>query len=618
MRRFWLLGCVVPLVLTGCAVSTQVEDVAAPVKVQGVAISGLVHGGQQPVSGSLVTLYAAGSGTDGGSATVLTTATTGSNGTFAFTASSYSCTSNQQIYAVAIGGNSGYTVNSQLSLMTALGACSTISSSTNITINELTTVAAVFALTNYQNTYSFMTGYAKVGSTTGHATAMANAFTLAGQLVNTSSGTVPSTVLAAEANTIYTLGDILATCVNSAGGTTNGTACGTLFTDATPYNGTAASDTVGAALQIAANANQNVTTLFGLAASQSPFQPVLTAAPADWSVSLLTTGTKRILFVGDSFTHGRYSPVRNYNSANMTDENYDVASNSNRAESSSEPGPYGGIPGIFKELTVEGGVNYDVHIYAISSTQLANLYSYGTAVIANPEWNTVVLQELSYLPLTSSLSGNSSSHPATFCNSVKTIEQGVHAVNSSASIYLYETWARSDETHTYATNNSQTFANALTTLSTGYHNVYYQAASASNDSNIAGVAPAGDAWLTAMNDGYLNETDPYNYTYTGGVSPFLWFLYVSGSSPATASSGTTPGPDYLHPSIYGAYLNALVLYDEITGNSSAALGNNEVAAAALGISPTLAGELQSVADSQVAANNSASTKYTGTPCSSSN
>jgi len=607
-----MLGCAAPLVLAGCAVSTQVEDTATPARVQGATISGLVHGGQQPVSGSTVTLYAAGSGTDGGSATALVSAMTGSNGTFIFP-NTYTCTSNQQLYAVAAAGNSGYTNNPQLSLMTALGACSTISSSTNITINELTTVAAVFALTNYQNTYTFITSASSVGSTTGHATAMASAFTLAGQLVNTSSGTVPSTVLPAEANTIYTLGDILASCVNSAGGTANGTACGTLFTDATPYNGTAASNTISAALQIAANTNQNVTTLFGLAASQSPFQPVLTAAPADWSVALLTTGTKRILFVGDSFTHGRYSPARNYNSANMTDENYDVASTSSRVESTSEPGPYGGIPGIFKMLTTEGTtpVSYDVHIFAISSTSLANLYGDGTAVIANPQWDDVVLQELSYLPLTSSLSGNSSSHPATFCNSVKTVEQGVHGVNSAANIYLYETWARADETHTYATNNSQTFANALTTLFTGYHNVYYQAASASNDSNIAGVAPAGDAWLAAMNAGYLNETDPYSYTYTGSISPFLWFLYVSGSSPSTSSTA----PDYLHPSIYGAYLNALVLYDEITGKSSAALGGSETAAAALGISSTLAAELQSIADSQVA---SGSKTYTGTPCSSAN
>jgi len=609
MRRLWVLGCTVPLVLAGCAAPTRVEDVTTPERLQGVAISGLVHGGQNPVSGSTVTLYAAGSGSDGGTATVLTTAMTGSNGTFAFTANSYTCTSNQQLYVVATGGNSGYTNNPQLSLMTALGACSTISSTTNISINELTTVAAVWALTNYQNTYSFMTSYAKVGSTTGHATAMANAFTLAGQLVNTSSGTVPSTILPAEANTIYTLGDILATCVNSAGGTANGTNCGTLFTDATPYSGTAASDTVGAALQIAANSNQNVITLFGLATSQAPFQPLLTAAPADWSVALLTTGTKRILFVGDSFTHGRYLPVRTYNNANMADENYEVASTSSRAESSSEPGPYGGIPGIFKMLTTEGStpVSYDVHIFAISSTSLANLYADGTQVIANPQWDDVVLQEVSYLPVPPTQSGTSSSNPQTFCNSVKTVEGGIHTANSAAKVYLYESWARADEIESYATSSSTTFASAQSAITTSLHNVFYQAAA--NDGNIAGVAPAGDAWLSEINTGGSDmQQNPYGYSYTGGLSPFLWYLYQSSSNPSTTSTA----PDYLHPSVYGAYLNALVLYEEITGLNSTLLGSTEQAAAALGISGSIAVQLQGIAHAQVT---SGSTTYTGNPCS---
>jgi len=396
--------------------------------------------------------------------------------------------------------------------------------------------------------------------------------------------------------------------VNSAGGTGGSTSCGTLFTDATPYNGTAASDTVGVALQMAANTNQNVITLFGLATSQAPFQPVLTAAPADLSVSLLTTGTKRILFVGDSFTHGRYSPVRNYNSANMTDENYDVASTSSRAESSSEPGPYGGIPGIFKMLTTEGTtpVSYDVHIFAISSTSLANLYADGTQVIANPQWDDVVLQELSYLPVPPTQSGNSSSNPQTFCNSVKTVEQGVHTANSVAKVYLYESWARADETESYATSSSTTFASAQSAITTSLHNVFYEAMS--KDGNIAGVAPAGDAWLSEINTGgsYMTQ-NPYGYSYTGGLSPFLWYLYQSTSNPSTTSTS----PDYLHPSVYGAYLNALVLYEEITGLNSTLLGSGESAAATLGISGSIIAQLQGIAHAQV----NASQAYTAGACS---
>jgi len=185
----------------------------------------------------------------------------------------------------------------------------------------------------------------------------------------------------------------------------------------------------------------------------------------------------------------------------------------------------------------------------------------------------------------------------------------VHAsnVNPTASIYLYETWARSDETESYATSNSVSFASAQSTLTSSYHNVFYQAAA--NDGKIAGVAPAGDAWLSEINTtGSDMMQNPYGYTYTGAVSPFLWFLYVSSSNPSTTSSS----PDYLHPSIYGAYLDALVLYEEITGLNSTNLGSGEAAAAALGISGSIATQLQSIAHSQVTAG---STAYTGNPCS---
>jgi len=614
MRKTLILLCTLPLIATGCSVTTQQDAVDTPTQVRTLSLNGIVHGGQQPVSGSTVTLYAAGASGDGSTATSLVSTTTGNGGTFTFPAYTYTCAS-QQLYVVATGGNPGLTPsttnNLQLSLMTALGACSAINSNTSIAINELTTVAAVSALSSY------MTNYASIGSASGDATAMASAFTLAGELVSTSTGTVPGVTIpngyTAPTSLIYTLGDILATCVNSPGSASSST-CPTLFADTTPYQGSAPTETIGAMLLLAKNFNQNVTTAYGLATATGPFQPILSAAPADWTVPLLPTNAKRILFVGDSFTHGRYAPVRNYNSANITDENYNIngANNSNaanRSESSSEPGPYGGIPGIFKELTVEGGVNYDVHIEAISSTSLASNYSYASSVIANPQWNAVVLQELSYRPIPPSLSGNSSSNPNTFCNSVTSVEQGVHAsnVNPTASIYLYETWARSDETESYATSNSVSFASAQSTLTSSYHNVFYQAAA--NDGKIAGVAPAGDAWLSEINTtGSDMMQNPYGYTYTGAVSPFLWFLYVSSSNPSTTSSS----PDYLHPSIYGAYLDALVLYEEITGLNSTNLGSGEAAAAALGISGSIATQLQSIAHSQVTAG---STAYTGNPCS---
>ena len=576
----------------------------APVPVAGVALHGMVHGGQQPVNQSSILLYAAGSGGDQTAATSKLTSPvlTNPDGTFSITLD-YTCpSSTTQMYLVAKGGNPGLTPstvnNANLTMMTALGNCGALNSGTSISVNELTTVAAVVALQPYMGSYS------AVASGSGDAVAMANAFKLAGQLVDSATGITPGnvpagyTVPVAELNT---LADVIANCVNSSGGAAgSNTPCGTLFTDTTPSGGTAATDTIGALLLVLNNPNQNVTTIFGLANATEPFQPLMTAAPADWTVPLLPTGAVRILFVGDSFTHGRYLPVRTYNSAGVTDENYNLPSSNARAESTSEPGPYGGMPGIFKELTTEAGLNYDVHIAAISSTSLASAYGYESQVIANPEWNAVVLQELSYKPLPPSLSGTSSSNPNSFCGSVQTIEQGLHAVNPSASVYLYSHWARADEAEALATGGT-TYATGLSELFSSLHNVELQAAA--NDGKVAGVAPVGDAWQAAMTAGYF-QSNPY--TTTSGIFP--WFLYQAGSNPSTSSSA----PDYLHPSIYGAYLSALVLFEEITGQNSTLLGSGEAAAAALGISGTVAVELQGIAHAQVT---SGSTAYSGNPCS---
>ena len=71
---------------------------------------------------------------------------------------------------------------------------------------------------------------------------------------------------------------------------------------------------------------------------------LLTALPSD-----RTTPIKRvnILFVGNSYTHGGITAVENYNTSAITDANGTG---------------YGGVPGIFKQFTVDAGLNYNVTI----------------------------------------------------------------------------------------------------------------------------------------------------------------------------------------------------------------------------------------------------------------
>jgi streptogramin lyase len=243
--------------------------------------SGSVYGGQQPVSGATIQLYAV-AATSKGAATPLISATvnTDSNGTFTITGD-YSCTGNPLVYIVATAGNPGSGINTALSLMAALGPCSGLTSSTFISINELTTIASVYALA------PFMSGYKNVGAASTNAAGIANAFQTVRSLVNATTGSAPGPGLPANGTfsttELFILANILSSCVNSTG---TGAPCASLFSAATPSGGSAPTDTIGAALNIATHPGSNVATLFNLAPSTPPFAPTLTSTPNDWTLAL--------------------------------------------------------------------------------------------------------------------------------------------------------------------------------------------------------------------------------------------------------------------------------------------------------------------------------------------
>jgi len=325
---------------------------------------------------------------------------------------------------------------------------------------------------------------------------------------------------------------------------------------------------------------------------------------------------EHILFVGDSFTHGRYLPIRLYNSggtqsringsALVFDENFGATGA--RQESATEYGPYGGIPGIFAELAFEAGIPYDVHIEAISMTSLHDNYEAASEVIDQARWNTIVLQELSSRPLPYKLTGDPTSDPASFCKSVQTIERSVHSIAPNAHIYLYETWARADLAERLSGDPSSpdfssTYRKNLTTLGNANHDAYYSAAS--HDPAITGVAPTGDAWLRAWQQEVANP-DPF--VDANASLPSLWYGLNQVNEPQIRT------PDYLHPGIYGAYLDGLVLFEEITGRDVRMFGANEIAATALGIPAGVTVQLQQISWEAVTEQNPALIDPSVDPC----
>jgi cardiolipin synthase len=302
--------------LSGCAMPVQ-QSATAVIPSPGSALvaRGGVHGGQQPVSGASVQLYAVGTVGDYTASTALlvTPAITDANGGFNVT-NAYTCGSSTEVFLIASGGYpGGSTANPNLALMAALGPCSSLTSNTFINVNELTTVAAISAL------HLFMSSPTNIGSSAYDAPPLMQDFTLATQLVNTTTGSAPGQSLpsgySSPATLINTVGDILAACINSTGGAAGtDTACGKLFTLTTPPGGSAPTDTLTATLNLFNHPTLNTPGLFALMDSSAPFQSTLAAAPASYAIALTPppfTVTRSLLVEPDDGVTALYSLVNN-------------------------------------------------------------------------------------------------------------------------------------------------------------------------------------------------------------------------------------------------------------------------------------------------------------------
>jgi hypothetical protein len=297
----------------------------------------------------------------------------------------------------------------------------------------------------------------------------------------------------------------------------------------------------------------------------------------------------------------------------VVDENYATSIAGRQEDSAGEGGPWGGIPGIFAELAHEAGLSYDVHIEAISATTLSKNYSVAKDVIAQPLWDSVVLQEASFEPISSSLTLNAKSDPQVFCNAVETIERGVHSAAPRAGVYLYSTWAPADTAYLDATANGVSFSSSkylqsLGVLTAAYRDAYVSAAA--QDGHIRDIAPVGDAWARAWEQGVANP-DPYTDSASGVA---LSFDYQPGSEPSTKDVPTDAG--FHHPSRYGAYLSALVLFETISGVDVRRFAGHEQAAQDLGISARTAVDLQRIAWESVTRRDEHRTGSNSGPCTS--
>lgn len=293
--------------------------------VSGAAIQGVVHGGQNPITGATIQLWTVGTGGYGSAATKLGPALTTDPvlGTFSYTPGSYTCpTGTTQTYITSTGGNPGLGsgTNSNIQLVAAMGNCSGLASA-YIVINEVTTAATAYALGQYFTTTFGNSSNDSFGapSTPQASTGLANAMATANNLVTISTGnavtsntftTGVGTITATpESAKLYTIADILAACVNSPGGTAgDGSPCGHLFADVVTASGTLPTDTLQAAVYMSLNptsANGNASfsspcvnnfcDLFALITGLAPFGAG--SQPTDWTVGIQYQGSGNTLLL---------------------------------------------------------------------------------------------------------------------------------------------------------------------------------------------------------------------------------------------------------------------------------------------------------------------------------
>lgn len=275
------------------------------------------------------------------------------------------------------------------------------------------------------------------------------------------------------------------------------------------------------------------------------------AAVALSSLAVPATAANSILFVGNSFTYGEPAggapTVQNYRPNTVTDLN-----NSG----------IGGVPALFKGLTTQAGLDYNVSLETVPGVGVDYHYNNKLPTILRP-YDTVVLQ--SYSTLDATRPGN----PATLIQYSGLLAQAFHNQNPNVDIRLDSTWSRADQTYL---RTGAWYGQPITQMALDVRKGYDAADAASNFIN--GVIPVGQAWNRALLGG-LADVNPYD-----GISPGQIDLWA---------------PDNYHASIYGYYLEALTLFGGITGLDPRSLGSNEFVARDIGIAPSIAASLQQIA-----------------------
>jgi len=188
-------------------------------------------------------------------------------------------------------------------------------------------------------------------------------------------------------------------------------------------------------------------------------------------------------------------------------------------------------------------------------------------VIGRRPWDKVVMHGYS------TLDRDKPGDPNTLITTTARMSEFLQSLNPDVEVYLTATWSRADLT--YQPDRPWTgkpIEQMARDVRVGYDSA------AAGASGVKSVNAVGEAWTRAMELG-LADPNPYDGIEQGKVD--LWTY------------------DHYHASNYGYYLEALVVFGNLTGLDPRSLGENECSAYELGMARPEVKALQQAAFDQL-------------------
>jgi hypothetical protein len=260
-----------------------------------------------------------------------------------------------------------------------------------------------------------------------------------------------------------------------------------------------------------------------------------------------------VLFIGNSFTFGAGSPVQKWRPELVTDLNHEGI---------------GGVPALFKSFTKQAGLDYDVSLETHPGVGLDYHLQSRRDVLASRPWDVVVMH--GYSTLDSVKPGD----PSTLIATAKEMAEFLASRNPKVEIHLTATWSRADQTYPATGHwNGQPIGAMARDVRAGYDKA------AATSPAIKSVIPVGEAWMRAMDTG-VADPNPYD-----GITPGQIDLWAK---------------DHYHASTEGYYLEALMVFGDLTARDPRSLGEAECSAFELGMPSSEVKALQQVAFDQLA------------------